>query len=317
MVGCLWRYLCCCFGWPYEDDEFFGAKALGDHSANDPNKETAKQMEKDTDWVRAQDLESFRGKRPQLFEGEIEPNDLCQGAVGDCWLVAAFACASEYPDMIRHMFLTKEYNPRGIYKVRIYDPQAEKWVVVKVDDRIPCHKGTLTPRFMKPQGNELWAIILEKAYAKFAGSYAQLDGGFVLWGWLSMTGDNVFQMSLGKDRRWIREDMVAMVDKKDPSDKRACGFRTTKEKYSSDQLWTLLKKYDKQKALISASIGKSEYGPNDGPSGEQMMEQAGLVAGHAYSVIQARVVTEKSSMGVPKPGGKNLTSLSYASGVCY
>ncbi|KAL7568740.1 hypothetical protein ACA910_021733 [Epithemia clementina (nom. ined.)] len=309
MVGCLWRYVCCCFRWPYEDDEFFGAKALGDHSMNDPDKPTGEQMQKDTDWVRAQDLDSFAGKRPQLFEGEIEPNDLCQGAVGDCWLVAAFACASEFPDMIRHMFLTKEYNPRGIYKVRIYDPQAERWVVIKVDDRIPCEKGTKTPRFMKPQGNELWAILLEKAYAKFAGSYARLDGGFVLWGWLSMTGDNVFQLSVENDGKWAREDMVAMQDKDDPADKRACGFRSTKEKYTSDQIWTLLKKYDKQKALISASIGKVEYGKNDGPSGEQMMEKQGLVAGHAYSVIQARSVTEHSSFGVPKPGGKSFNLL--------
>ena len=33
--------------------------------------------------VRAHELNAFKGKRPQLFEGKIEPNDLCQGAVGD------------------------------------------------------------------------------------------------------------------------------------------------------------------------------------------------------------------------------------------
>ena len=174
MVGCLWRYCCCCFSWPYEDNEFIGAKALGDEYQG----RSSAQMEKDTDWVRAQDLDQFKGKRPQLFEGEIEPADLCQGAVGDCWLVAAFACASEFPDMIRHMFLTKEYNPRGLYKIRIYDPQIEKWVIVVVDDRIPCKKGTKKPMFMKPNGAELWAILLEKAYAKHCGSYANIDGTY-------------------------------------------------------------------------------------------------------------------------------------------
>ena len=183
MVGCLWKRFCCCFGWPYEDDDFMGSSALGDH-----DDQTGKEMERNTDWIRAGELKAFHGKTPQLFEGDIEPNDLCQGAVGDCWLVAAFACASEFPDVVRHMFLTKEYNPRGLYKVRIFHPLEEKWVVVTIDDRIPCPKGTKSPHFMKPNGNEMWAILLEKAYAKLCGSYAAISGGFVLWGWLSMTG---------------------------------------------------------------------------------------------------------------------------------
>ena len=113
---------------------------------------------------------------------------------------------------------------------------------------------------------------------------------FVLWGWHSFTGDNVFQMSKKPDKNhWKREDMVAINDKKD---KRACGFTKTKEAYSDAQLWTLLKKYDKQKALMSASIGKMDYREDDGPSGEQMLEREGLVAGHAYSVIQAREVSD-------------------------
>ena len=88
---------------------------------------------------------------------------------------------------------------------------------------------------------------------------------------------------------WVREDMVAM---KDDNDKRACGFTKTKEKYSDNQMWTLLKKYDQQKALMSASIGKMDYRETDGPSGEQMLEREGLVAGHAYSVIQAMEVSD-------------------------
>lgn len=292
------KTVCCCWGWPYEDEDFIGAKALGDFSKFDANKPTAEAMEEDTDWVRAHELDAFGGRRPQLFEGKIEPDDLCQGAVGDCWLVAAFACASEHPDSIRRLFRTREYNPRGLYAVKIFDPIKKKWTVVHVDDRIPCRKGTKRPLFMNPNGSELWAIILEKAYAKFCGSYASLEGGFVLWGWHAMTGDNVFQMSKDKSTSsvtWFREDMVAIDDKED---KRSCGFRKTKETYSEEQLWSLLKKYDRQKGLISASIGKTTYGKYSGPSGEQILEKEGLAAGHAYSVIQAREVTDSRKLGL-------------------
>ena len=178
----------CCFKFPFEDQDFFGSKALGDHGD-----QSASAMQNDTDWVRAHDLEGFQGKQPQLFEGKIEPADLCQGSVGDCWLVAAFASAAEHPDCIRTQFVTREYSVAGSYQVRIFDPIKKKFEVVIVDDRIPCKKGQKKPRFMSPNGSELWAIILEKAYAKFCGSYANLDGGHVLWGWHAMTGEEMYR----------------------------------------------------------------------------------------------------------------------------
>jgi hypothetical protein len=55
---------------------------------------------------------------------------------------------------------------------------------------------------------------------------------------------------------------------------------------------------------MSASIGKVEYAESDGPAGEQMLEQEGLVVGHAYSVIQTLEVSERTAPGIRKPGGK-------------
>lgn len=43
------------------------------------------------------------------------------------------------------------------------------------------------------QGFELWALLLEKAFAKFCGGYAYLDGGRSPWAWHTLTGDNVFR----------------------------------------------------------------------------------------------------------------------------
>jgi len=40
-TGAFHKIICCCQKWPYEDSIFNGAKALGDHSKNDPGKQTA------------------------------------------------------------------------------------------------------------------------------------------------------------------------------------------------------------------------------------------------------------------------------------
>ena len=97
--------MCC---WTYTDTSFEGDAALGSKKAGA------------VDWVRAEDI--LKG-RIKLYEGKIEPADLCQGAVGNCWLVAALACAAEHPGAVRKAFSTREHNPRGKYVVRLFDPE--------------------------------------------------------------------------------------------------------------------------------------------------------------------------------------------------
>lgn len=48
------------------------------------------------------------------------------------------------------------------------------------------------------KGNELWVFLIEKAFAKYVGGYAYLDGGFSAWAWHVLTGDNVFLFELGE-----------------------------------------------------------------------------------------------------------------------
>ena len=62
---------------------------------------------------------------------------------------------------------------------------------------------------MHPNGGELWAILMEKAFAKFHGSYGALKGGFAAFAWHTMTGDYVFQFHRDqKARMWRRKDLV-------------------------------------------------------------------------------------------------------------
>ena len=52
-------------------------------------------------------------------------------------------------------------------------------------------------------------ILIEKAFAKFCGSFAALDGGHELWAFEALTGDPVF--ALNRDRasgKWVRHDLA-------------------------------------------------------------------------------------------------------------
>ena len=81
---------------------------------------------------------------------------------------------------------------------------------------------------MKPNGVELWAVILEKAFAKHCGSYAALSGGFSAWAWQALTGDHVFTLDktkasrkAGATPRFERLNFKAVVDPAG-KDKRKC-----------------------------------------------------------------------------------------------
>lgn len=53
---------------------------------------------------------------------------------------------------------------RGKYSVRLFDITQNRWRTITVDDNIPTRNGN--PIFAKPNGKELWVVLLEKAVAK-------------------------------------------------------------------------------------------------------------------------------------------------------
>jgi hypothetical protein len=47
-----------------------------------------------------------------------------------------------------------------------------QWQVVIVDDYLPVKKNSENLVFAKPNGNEIWVLLLEKAWAKVNGGYS-------------------------------------------------------------------------------------------------------------------------------------------------
>jgi len=239
------------------------------------------QDEKDVDWVRARDLRKEGEKPFVLYEGRIEAQDLVQGGLGDCWLVSALAVLAENPAAIRACCREKEASLSGGYNYRFYDGRIKKWVDIHIDDFIPVHKGTKNCVYMTPHNNEMWAILLEKAFAKFCGSFAALHSGFHMEAWHAITGNHVFMLKK-EGVFWTRYNMGFRSPSSGPRD---VTLEATGEKVGG---WTdlprVLLAYQARKCLIGASILRKAG------HGVEHEQATGLVEGHAYSILDVRVV---------------------------
>ena len=54
--------------------------------------------------------------RVNIFSNDILPSDIKQGALGDCWFLAALAALAEEPDLIRRLFGDSKANKHGVYE---------------------------------------------------------------------------------------------------------------------------------------------------------------------------------------------------------
>jgi hypothetical protein len=227
-------------------------------------------------WRRAMDLNGADGDT--LYEN-IEPSDPRQGELGDCWLVAAMSSAAENHGQHMTKLFKRSDLPNGKYTIDFFDIRAGSsggWVEVTVDDQVPCHNGG-RPLFVSSRNsNELWPMILEKAFAKFVGGYEHLRGGQSLWAWQAMgicdkhayleerddSTWNIFHNDVEKQRRAIAQ-----------GDRRALKFFGHGESWSADDLWKHLA--NRGDLLAEAACCKDEAGA----------KSRGLVMNHAYSVL--------------------------------
>ena len=112
--------------------------------------------------------------KAKIFTGKVEPGDIKQGYLGDCYFLAGLAALAERPDRIFNLFLLAEINAVKYYSVKMI--YKGKWMTIDMDEYIPYLYNS--PAFTKAKDDELWVVLLEKAWAKLYTSYKRIEAGY-------------------------------------------------------------------------------------------------------------------------------------------
>ena len=120
-------------------------------------------------------------EKEQLFEENIKPTEIKQGQLGDCYFISSLAAIAEQPKRIQKMIKSLG---NGKYQVNLY--YNGKYQEVIIDDLVPCVDEK--PFFSYNEGNACWVSLIEKAYAKVNGNYANMEGGMPIITLSDLTG---------------------------------------------------------------------------------------------------------------------------------
>lgn len=171
----------------------------------------------------------------------VKPSDIYQGSLGDCYFLSSISALAEFPDRVERLILNSSSNEKGCYAVALNING--DWKEVFLDDLFPTHRRKII--FCHSSSAELWAMLLEKAYAKVYNGYWNIGtGGFAEDALKDLTGA--------------------------PTE-----FDTISEETDLDALWKRLEYCDQMRYIIVCGSKGSGEAKTD----------MGIIQGHAYTII--------------------------------
>lgn len=139
----------------------------------------------------------------KLFQ-EFSQYSIIQGSLGDCYLMGSLIVLSENPQNIKKLFIN-DYNKHGIYGIWLCE--SGNWRLILIDHSIPCYENS-GPCYARTKNNELWVMLLEKAYAKTYLGYQKIILGFAGDALKDLTGAPSEYIDLKEEKKaW--ESMVS------------------------------------------------------------------------------------------------------------
>jgi hypothetical protein len=209
--------------------------------------------------------ENFHQGSYEIFMDGVSVNDVEQGELGDCYYLSALSCLDGKRTRERFVFLSseEEWKECGAICIRFFDGGKEDIVII--DDYLPLSAEEFV--FVHCQNRrEIWAPLLEKAYAKKYGDYSIIEGGFV-------------DLALSDLTNGIPETIEINEE--------------TNQQKVWDQIMAL---YGEGSVLLGA-------GSPSHPDGDRAKSDTGIVQGHAYSVIKLCKVNQYKLICLRNPWG--------------
>ncbi len=234
--------------------------------------------------------------------GDVDPSDVHQGSVGDCWLLSAISALAEFDGAIHKLFEKTEgidEMPRdgpNAYTVTLYDLSTWEPVDVTVDERLAAQSPGNLLGARPSEDNELWPCYLEKAIVAHCGGWDEVDGGWPTHGWSLLLGcKEVYTISRDGARDaytcgGLLNPNTNEWEKQHSSIKKTCGHNWEMRwpdvgaehggadgAIGSDDLFRKMVAWDAANYIIaSATRSGSDRDHNDG-----------IYDGHAYTVVRA------------------------------
>ena len=159
--------------------EWVTALRSGERTPAEPNPESKPDNDPSKYTERRHEGEAFvwGGKDPRA----IDPSDVNQGYLGDCYFMALLAAIAQVrPEAIEQMVKT---NPDGTFTVSFFGPDG-KLVHQRVEPTFPSYDWG-APAYAEfgdveaAYGKELWPMLIEKAWMQAHGHWLSIEGGKV------------------------------------------------------------------------------------------------------------------------------------------
>ena len=168
--------------------------------------------------------------------------------------------AHSRPELIRKIFHPESriYRQEGMYSIMLYQGKVPH--IVTVDDQFfvdqsKRHAFARLKTNSETKEREIWPLVIEKAYAKFHGSYSNIEGGLVHTALEELTNGS------GQSFR-LRDKNV-------------------EQQFNTGELWSKMQFWHAKSYLMGAGS----------PAGSDTdVSPLGIVQGHAYSILDVATI---------------------------